>query len=81
MMWGYEYGNDMMGYGLFHNFFSVLWLVFIIVVAVAIMRRILGGRSMRWMGSEKTPLDILKERYAKGEINKSEFDEKKKDVM
>jgi len=32
-------------------------------------------------GSSETSLDVLKKRYAKGEITKDEFEEMKKDVL
>jgi putative membrane protein len=66
---------------------SVIIWVLIICLIIALVRRLswhdgsqrFHGR-MRG-GDAKTPLDILKERYAKGEIDKQEFEEKKKDIM
>ena len=79
MMWGYGYGDGVMGYGLFGGIFSILWFILLVVIVVAIIRWI-AGKPMHWRGNEKTALDILKERYAKGEIDKKEFEEKKNDL-
>jgi putative membrane protein len=39
-----------------------------------------GSRGERGSGPE-TPLDILQRRYARGEIGKEEFEEKRKDLQ
>ena len=56
-------------------------LLFWIVVIVTI------GLFVAWLSRQqnvgvksKSALDILRERYAKGEINKQEFEDKKKDL-
>jgi len=79
-MWGYGYGDMMGGYGLLGGICALLWIVLLIVIVVVLVRWASHGRHRHWMGDEKTALDILKERYAKGEINKQEFEEKKKDL-
>jgi putative membrane protein len=42
---------------------------------------VLSANKDRGLRHEETALDILKKRYAKGEINKKEFEEKKKELL
>ncbi len=57
-----------------------LWIIFWVIFSV-VMSRIRWGRHGGWSRPvEKSAMDILKERYAKGEITKQEFEEKKRDI-
>lgn len=56
----------------------ILW-VFIWPLFLVLIRK-MRGPSGKYSGNNKSALDILKERYAKGEIDKATFDEMKKDL-
>jgi len=75
MMDGYGYGYGMMGGG-----YGIIGLIFCILVLIGLVLLI----KYLWKGSAKggdSALEILKRRYASGEISKEEFEEKKKDLV
>jgi putative membrane protein len=56
----------------------VFWAL--VVTAIVFFIRYLARQS-RSPGNDSLALAILKERYAKGEIDKAEFDQKRKDIL
>jgi putative membrane protein len=58
------------------------WIIGIIIIAAIVwmaLKTISKNNNIN-TSFGKTPLDILKERYATGEIGKEEFEERKKDL-
>ncbi len=59
-----------------------VWIIAILFIIIVIWFIVKVVNLNNQQGSNsKTPLDILKERYAKGEIDKEEFEERKKDLL
>jgi putative membrane protein len=59
-------------------FMIIFWGL--VVVSLIFLIRWLVGMS-KTTKVEESALDVLKKRYARGEINKEEFEEKKKDLL
>ena len=80
---GPYYGPHMWGGGWWMFFGPLMMILFIaaIVVVVVLVVRWLGGTGHSgalYPPPGKTPLDILKERFAHGEIDKDEFEERRR---
>ncbi|MBI5099819.1 MAG: SHOCT domain-containing protein [Nitrospirae bacterium] len=73
MHWDYGWG---MGFGWL---FMIIFWVLVVLGVVYLLKLVAGGA--RREENRDTALDILKQRYAKGEITKEEFEEKKKDLL
>ncbi len=78
-MWG-----DMMGWGGGWGFFGmvhiVLWWLLLILGIVVLAKWLFAGASGGERASGNRALEVLKERYARGEIGKDEFEQKKRDL-
>ncbi|MBW1609114.1 MAG: SHOCT domain-containing protein [Deltaproteobacteria bacterium] len=72
------------GMGWFGMIFMLLFWGLIIVGLVFLIRWLIqatGDRSHSGVSMGSTAMDILKERYAEGEINRDEFESMKKDLI
>ncbi len=73
--------NQMLGWGFGGGFMMLFFWVAVILLILWLVRAARGeDNSGHHAHQGKSSLDILKERYAKGEIDKKEFEEKKKDL-
>lgn len=75
-MENFYYGH-MFGWGIGGGFMMLLFWGMVILLIVWLVREV-GGTSSN---QPNRALEILKERYAKGEISKEEFEAKKKDLI
>lgn len=67
------------GLALAHDDSHVLFWALVIVCIIALVRRFMfKGGGFCCMPPGESALDILKKRYANGEIDKAEYDERKK---
>ena len=59
------------------------WIIglFIVVAIVWMVVKAMNKNNSTNQISDKSALDILKKRYARGEIDKKEFDERKNDLL
>jgi putative membrane protein len=87
-IWGWQgdswgmMGPGMMGFG-WEWFMPIFWILFLglLIWGVVALVRGTSRSSGADSGSPDSALEILKRRYARGEINREEFDEKKKDLV
>lgn len=72
MMNGSEYG---------FGWFMGLCLIVLVIIVISMVAYLLSKQHRDWNQTLPKPhLEIIKERYAKGEINKEEFEQLKKDL-
>jgi uncharacterized membrane protein len=75
-MMNWSYGMGWFGW----IFMIVFWIAVIAGVAILVRWITSQGERSRGPGSQDTAIDILKKRYAKGEITKEEYEQIKKDI-
>ncbi len=71
------WGNHVWGMGFGWIFMFIFWILVILGI-VFLVKMIIGSGKTK--GAEDSALDILKKRYASGEITREEFEKIKDDI-
>lgn len=81
MHWDYSgwgmYG-PWMGHGIGMLFMVLFWAL--VIIGVVVVLRMLGVAGQGPAPGSKRAIDILKERYARGEIDRDEFEQRRRDL-
>lgn len=64
----------------FGNEGLIMWLILLLLIGIVIYLIVGKNRLYVEHHEKETPLEILKKRYARGEITKAEFNKMKKDL-
>jgi putative membrane protein len=77
MMYGWWDGSSAPWYGMV---FGPVMMIAIIVLTVVIVAWVLRALGLGWHsgGESKSALDILRERFARGDIDRAEYEERRK---
>jgi len=86
---GYGYGYGMMGPGMMGGYGGAWFMPIIMIVfwglviwgVVALARGVASPSDSGSSNQAASALEILKRRYARGEINKQEYEDRKKDLI
>lgn len=74
MMDGYSMGG---GFG---GGFMIIWWILIVLVIIAAIKWFFGSGGSAMRPQNKTALEILNERYARGEIDDKEYQRRKREL-
>ena len=80
--WGYSRGFFWPGFGLFDSILTILFWILLISFIVSLFKRHHSPdeESKSETSDGESNLEIIKRRYAQGEINKKEYEEVKREL-
>ncbi len=79
--WGWHYGMMGGGWGMLFMIISMILFLGLIIGGIILLVRFIFPSSSSGVKPSQDALEILKERYVRGEVEKEEFETKKRDIM